>query len=433
MIRLSLLLLFLGISATPAAQAAACPSRLLVSGFLSNNVYVYDACSGAFERTLDDAGRLHGPQAIRIGPDGLLWIVAEESRKVQRYRADTLDFVDTFATLPVGFGATGVDFAPNGDVLVGGYDYDGVRRYSASGAALTDAIAPRAAGLNGPDNGLAFGPDGRLYVPGYDSSTIVRYDPATGQSATLVASGSGALFQTRGILFEPGGDTMLVTSEGSGKVLRYRVADGAFVGQLIDGLPRPTGIGYAPDGKLLVADAGGVSKYEPATGAKLATMLSATPGGIDGLTFLAVIPASQVGSQYWVSGTGSIAGRTLTVADVVSTNGAAFGAAFDPADVAVRRWGALTIEFTSCTQASFSWRSSDASSAGFGDGAYPIVRLLPNELTAECERVGFANADAMTWIVGSWYGGASRNGEGLLIDKTASGVPFVAWFTYRPR
>jgi sugar lactone lactonase YvrE len=433
------LVTLLGIFATRDASAQTCPSQLLVSGFLSNNVYIYDACTGAFQRTLDDAGRLHGPQAIKIGPDGLLWVVAEESRKVQRYRADTFAFVDTALTLPVGFGATGIAFQGNGDILVSGYDYDGVRRFSSSGQSLPDAIAPHAAGLNGPDNGMAFGPDGKLYVPGYDSHTVVRYDPDSGQSITLVPSGSGALHQTRGILFEPGGETMLVTSEGSGKVLRFRVADGAFVRELITGLSVPTGIGYAPDGKLLVADVGGVSKYDPSTGAKLQTMLSATPGGIDGLTYLAVIPAaqtvdaSQVGTQYFVTGTGTIANRTITVADTISTTGPAFGAAFDPAQLAIKRWGALTIEFTSCTTGNFRWTSSGENSAGFGDGAYPIVRLLPNELTADCERVGFANASTMTWIVGAWYGGPSRNGEGLLIDKTSTGVPFVAWFTYRPR
>mgnify|MGYP000092970070 CR=1 FL=1 len=35
--------------------------------------------------------------------------------------------------------------------------------------------------------------------------------------------------------------------------------------------------------------------------------------------------------------------------------------------------------------------------------------------------------------LGSWYGGDARNGEGILIDKTADGRAFVAWFTYRPR
>lgn len=436
MLRFLLLLSFT--LAAPAALAQSCPSKLLVSGFNSNNVFVYDACNGAFIRRLDDANRLRGAQAIKLGPDGLIYVVAETSRQVQRYRADTFEFVSTAFTVPIGFGATGLAFAPNGEYWVCGYDSDSVRRYGADGSNIGDLVPPRTAGLNGADNGMTLGPDGKLYIPGYDSHNLVRYDPATGQTVALVPAASGGLFNTRGILFEPGGETMLVSSEGSGKVLRFRVADGAFLGNVISGLSVPTGLGYAPDGNLLVADAGGVAKYDVASGARLAVLAQAEPGGLDGPTFLAVIPsasvdASQVGSQYWVTGTGVIGNRTITVADTVSTTGAAFGGAFVPSEVAVKRWGSMRIEFTSCTQGTFSWDSSGANSAGFGSGSYPIVRLLPNELTADCERVGFANANAMTWIVGSWYGGPSRNGEGLLIDKTATGVPFVAWFTYRPR
>ena len=52
------------VNLTPLASAqTACPSRLFVSGYAST-VHVYDACTGAFQRTLDSRTRINGAQAI---------------------------------------------------------------------------------------------------------------------------------------------------------------------------------------------------------------------------------------------------------------------------------------------------------------------------------------------------------------------------------
>src|SRR5689334_6585559 len=89
-------LLAAGVSTT---SEGACPSRLLVSGFFTT-VHVYDACTGAYLRDLDDHARLAGAQAIRIGPDGLICVVSEETSSIHRYRPDTLAYVDRFAATP---------------------------------------------------------------------------------------------------------------------------------------------------------------------------------------------------------------------------------------------------------------------------------------------------------------------------------------------
>ena len=74
--------------------SAACAGRLFVSGYFSNNVHVYDACTGEFQRVLEPGSRIRGPQALRVGPDGRLWVVSEESASILRYDLATLDFVD---------------------------------------------------------------------------------------------------------------------------------------------------------------------------------------------------------------------------------------------------------------------------------------------------------------------------------------------------
>ena len=59
--------------AAPAAALTTCPHHLLVSGYFST-VHVYDACTGAYLRDLDSRARLAGAQAIRLGPDGLIYV-----------------------------------------------------------------------------------------------------------------------------------------------------------------------------------------------------------------------------------------------------------------------------------------------------------------------------------------------------------------------
>lgn len=431
----------LGLAASTAQAQSSCSARLLVSGYFSNNVHVYNACSGAFERLLDNQNRIAGAQTTRVGADGKLYVVSEGNGQVLRYDAQSLAFEDAAVALPATFGGTGLVLAAGGEFWVAGYNYDGVRRFSSSGQSLGDAVAPRAAGLNGADNGMVVGPDGRLYVPGYDSDNVVRRDPASGQTSVFIAAGAGGLNETRGILFEPGGQSVLVSSEGNGRVLRYNASTGAFLSTAISGLNRPTGMAYHPDGSLLVADADAVVKYDPVSYANRGVLTTSAAGQVSGTTFITVVPVAstspidqtQVGNQYWVSGSGPINQRSIEVETVVSTVGPAFGADYNPAELVVKRWGSMRVEFTSCTQANFSWDASGANSSGFGSGSYVMQRAAANEFTQRCQQQGFANANDLQWIVGTWYGGDARNGEGILIDKLLDGRAFVAWFTYRPR
>lgn len=433
------LMIALSLAASSLQAQSTCNARLLVSGYFSDNVHVYNACSGAFERVLDDQHRIAGAQTTRISADGKLYVVSEGSGQVLRYDARTLAFEAVAVALPGGFGATGMVLTGD-EIWVAGYDYDGVKRFTTGGQALADAVAPRAGGLNGADNGMVLGPDGRLYVPGYDSDNVVRRDPTSGQTTVFITAGAGGLNETRGILFEPSGQTLLVTSEANGRVLRYNASNGAYLSTVISGLSRPTGITYHPDGSLLVADADAVRKYDPVSYAARGTLTTAAAGQVNGTTFITVLPAitqsvdsSQIGSQYWISGTGPISQRRIDIDQMVSTVGPAFGADYNPAELVVKRWGSMRVEFSSCTRAQFNWDATGANSAGFGSGSYPMQRAIENELTARCQQQGFANADDMQWIVGTWYGGDTRNGEGILIDKTPDGRAFVAWFTYRPR
>ncbi len=435
----SYLLLIASLLATFTATAAdQCPSgRALVSGFFSNNVHVYDACTGAFLRLLDNQGRISGAQAIALRPDGRLYVASEGNGRILRYDSSSLEFVDTFVDTGPGFAPTGIAFSPDGDLYVAGFDADSVRRYNGqTGALVSTPVASLAGGLNGPDNGMTFGPDGRLYIPGYNSNNVLRYDPANGELITLVAANSGGLRHTRAILFEPGNATMLVSSEGSNRILRFDAASGALMGTFAE-VTQPAGISYGADGRLLVATNGAQVQAFTAAGDLIGPLFPGNrSGGLSGATYVLatapIVDLSQVGSQYWILGAGPVQGRLIEV-EMASTTGTRFGAGFDATAVVRKRWGDARIEFTGCQTANLSWHSTGPDTAGFGDGAYPLQLLVGTSFTERCLQQGFTQVVDADYMNGAWYGGESRSGEGLLITVNAAGVAVVAMFTHQPR
>src|SRR5690606_17080841 len=155
---------------------------------------------------------------------------------------------------------------------------------------------PASGALGGPDNGLTFGPDGKLYIPGYDTNNVLRWDPATGSSQVFITPGSGGLRKTRNVLFEPEGAGVLVSSEGSAQILRYRM-DGSFDKVFANLAQGVNGMDYADDGKLLVTGTGNfVERLDPGTGARIDTLVRAGDGGLSGATFVKVLsdPAPTV-------------------------------------------------------------------------------------------------------------------------------------------
>jgi hypothetical protein len=429
--------LLLALAAAPAA-AQTCGSRLFVSGWQST-VHVFDACTGAYLRDLDTPTRLAGAMAVRLGPDGLIYAVAETAGVIRKYRNnETLDYVGDFVQVG-GIGATGLVFDASGVAYVAAYRANDVKRYDRAGAALGAAFPARASGLVGPDNGLAFGPDGNLYVPGYDSSNVVRWDPRTNQTSVAVPPRTSGLLNTRGLLAARDGQHMFITSENSGAVLRWNLASGA-VSVFSTGFQRPTGIDYAPDGTILVSHGEAVVKIDATTGARVGgPFIASGANGISAQVFLAVIAraeaatvdATQIGSQFWIVGDATFNGRVLEMPQVLSATGTAFGPGLRFDELAVKRWGSVRMEIVSCTEARFSWDSTGATSGAFGAGSYDVVRYFENEATARCRAQGVDAADK-SWVNGQWWGGSARSGEGWFVDRAADGRTFFAWFTHRP-
>ncbi len=427
-----------------AVQAATCDDvRVLVSGYYSN-VHVYDACTGAFLRNLDDSGRIQGAQAVKIGPDGKLWVVSEEADTLLRYDAATLDFVDTFARVPLDWGLTGVAFS-GGSAYLSSYATSALRKYDiATGVAENLPLAGITV-LKGPDNGLMDAPDGKIYVPGYDSNNVVRFDPQSRQYSQFAGARDNGLRSARGLLLNSAGNKLYVTGERSNQILRYNFPGGGLDKVISASISTPTGMAWHPDGSLLVAGNGargaGVLKIDGESGEEKSLLIPVGSGGLSGPTYVAVIPKGQggsetpnpaaIGSQYWLTALGRLAGTRVEL-EANTALGAAFGSAFNPAAVQKPRWGTIQINFRSCVEAELSWQSTGENSARFGSGSYRIERMLTTPTVTACQSTGIAGAPNTNWIQGAWYGGPARDGEGFMLDTDGAGLVFLTWFTYRP-
>jgi sugar lactone lactonase YvrE len=148
-----------------------------------------------------------------------------------------------------------------------------------SGSVLGNFTTPGAGGLRSPDD-LTFGPDGNLYVsmggsnsiPLIDAlypqdSAVLRFAP-NGQFLGVAAFGNG-LTRPYGNAFGPDGN-LYVASFRSNQILRFNGTTGEFLDVFAsdlnggfgteNGLNGPNGLLFTPDGSLLVTTEGTVNK-----------------------------------------------------------------------------------------------------------------------------------------------------------------------------
>ncbi|MBI1853774.1 MAG: NHL repeat-containing protein [Planctomycetes bacterium] len=290
--------------AVAVACTAARADELLVSGFSSSTVNRYDQASGAFLAEMD---RALGAQGIARGPDGNLYVAAENANQVKRYDGATGAFLDRFVwNDPATPGdelhglvhPTAVVFGPDGNLYVSSFETDAVYRFSGTtGAFLSIFVAPGSGGLDGPDVGMTFGPDGNLYVPSFFNHAVLRYDGSTGAPlGDFVPPGLGGLVNPRMILFR--GAFAYVSGERSNAVLRYDATSGAFDREFVVAgqVAGPTGIAFGPDGNLYVASSTGnsVLRFDGTTGAPIDTFVTPRSGNIVFPTFLFFAPSFRL-------------------------------------------------------------------------------------------------------------------------------------------
>ena len=128
------------------------------------------------------------------------------------------------------------------------------------------------------------------------------------------------------------------------------------------------------------------------------------------------------GEQAWTIAIASIAGAKITTTENLRPVGTSFGAAFDPARIAMRAWGGLEFEFSGCDQATLRYQSSVPA---FGTGTLQPIRLTrpAGAVCLEQKPMVFPNG---TWSAGATMASPQSEVATAQIDPlacVAGGLP----------
>lgn len=158
--------------------------------------------------------------------------------------------------------AMGVDTRARADFLVSVSNNAGTRnevlRYTDSGTYV--GVFASGGGLNTPE-GLSYGPDGNLYVASYGTGAVLKYNGATGAFISTFASDATMTNSVIGLAFGP--DKNLYVSNynaGTASIEKFNGTTGALIGTFVPngthGLSGPLDIKFDSSGNLLVSSSG---------------------------------------------------------------------------------------------------------------------------------------------------------------------------------
>jgi PEP-CTERM motif len=319
--RLALLGTLLSLALGFGAPAQAGPISLYVSDYNGNSVEQFDGLTGAHVRTLVSSPGPNpplGPVGLIVAPAGNLVVVWQNPNlpiSSDVYHYDVATGASRGALIPnsnpnAPFQGRGVILGPNNTLFVG--DAGGwnganphdpilgqVRLFDATTGAFKGNL-PTPTGLAAfawNPRGVVIGPDGLLYVSSPAENAlgggVFRFNPVTGAYlGQFVASNpTNDLNRPEGIVFGPDGKLYVASfrtdASDNDKVLEFDGKTGAYLGNIpLDqpGQPRafaqdilfgPGGFLYVPITGGDAADAGGVRRYNVATG----TFDDFIPGG----------------------------------------------------------------------------------------------------------------------------------------------------------
>jgi hypothetical protein len=127
------------------------------------------------------------------------------------------------------------------------------------------------------------------------------------------------------------------------------------------------------------------------------------------------------GEPFWLLGVGEHRGDRYEFPDMIVTEGADYGSAFDPADVVRSRWGQITMRILDCNQARFEFQPDN-------QGLLPLTSQMQKIVPGDCNRR--ANQQINRSRSGNYYD-PDRDGEGIQLAREANGTAWVlTWYTY---
>jgi outer membrane protein assembly factor BamB len=213
----------------------------------NDRVLRYNGATGAFLGIFAAAPQLDYPVDLQWGADGSLYVSSQLNNSIVRFNGTTGAFIDVFVASGSGGldGPSGMQFH-NGDLYVAGRFSSEVYRYNGTTGAFEQSFG---AGNLSSAFGLDFAPDGSLLVASGGTDAVTRFDPDTGASmGNLVTGGSGGLSFPIGVEFGPD-NNLYVASFNTDSVKRYDSTTGAWLGDFVvagsGGLSNPNFMTFA--------------------------------------------------------------------------------------------------------------------------------------------------------------------------------------------
>ncbi|WP_376696187.1 reprolysin-like metallopeptidase [Wenzhouxiangella sp. EGI_FJ10305] len=403
----------------PLRGVASWRQSLYVAEAANNRIMTFSIGTGARRPDLADSvtAPIEDPWALRVGPDGLLYLANGRADNILRFDPDG-GFVDEF----VASGAGGLDFArdlafaPGGDLYVTSHAGDAVLRFDGqTGEYVETVVEAGEGGLDGPValaiapvvDELHAGHSGHFFVPtrsgeGWlleilDEATAAiswfTYPPegADRDQAWMVGVGDiegnrivfEDLVETRGGPFGPDFDPADLEERHWGRLelefsncnngkLRYQAQDESWGGGQ-QRFTRLIGIEGTPCGALARSpadDAPGISGqwYDPDRNGQGWFLEESAPGRV----FVAWYTYDGSGDPAWIVGEGELDGNALVFDDLAMPAGTRFGDDFDVDAIESRHWGTMTMDFVDCERALVEY---DSVIEAFGQGSMNAARL----------------------------------------------------------
>ena len=351
---------------------------VLISNFNSGRVERFDAGTGQHIDTF--ASGIPGPTRMKIGPDGLLYVLsASANARVKRYQLDGT-FVDDFTNFGLPR-CLGLAWDERGYLYVSSYDLQIVRVFDLDGVDGGNFVNTH---LNGPAN-IWFDDSGDLLVLDYDAGVVARFDRDGRYQGDFIQG----LAQAEGADFLPDG-TLLIGNGGTGAVKSF-TREGAFIEDFVTsglgGLSQPAAVVVRIDEVAInagMADAW----FDPATNGQ-GFLITVFPDRAElfvaWFTYDTERPPDDVTAHLgepghrWLTAQGPFEGSTAELT-VSLTRGGVFDSAQPPAVTDPDGYGTLKLEFLTCREGLVTY---DIPSLGL-DGEIPIRRIVEDNV-ALCE------------------------------------------------
>jgi hypothetical protein len=351
---------------------------VLISNFNSGKIERFNAETGQYIDTF--ASQIPGPTRMKIGPDGLLYVLSSSANaRVKRYELDGT-FVGDFTSISLPR-CLGLDWDAQGNLYVASYDLQLVRRFDTEGSDQGNFVNTN---LNGPTN-IWFDDNGDLLVLDYDAGVVARFD----ENGVFQGNFIQDLSQAEGVGFLPDGD-ILLGNGGTSAVKRF-APEGTFVEDFVTaqsgGLIQPNAVVVRVDEVQINAGMND-AWYNPATTGQ-GFLVTVFPDReelfLAWFTFDTERPPEDVTAilgepgHRWLTAQGPFDGSKAELT-VYLTEGGVFDSAEPPAVTDQQGYGTMTVELLTCNEGRITY---DIPSLALS-GEIPIQRIVEDNV-ALCE------------------------------------------------